>query len=131
METGESGPLHDVIAPFSGEDRESDPAEEAARNIDWAGFLAAHSPRHRTVTLGPVAGGTLREAGKRCGLKDSAAMNLKRRIATDPIEYFGEDVSRRLLDGMRLGWESDLRQSRERHLNHAGLGNEATMPVRR
>jgi hypothetical protein len=30
--------------------------------------------------------------------------------------FFGEDVIRRLLDGTRPGWESDLRMSRERHL---------------
>ena len=58
----------------------------------------------------------MREAGKRCGLKDSAALNLKRRIAADLIEFFGEDVIRRLLDGVRPGWESDLRTVRERHL---------------
>ena len=51
----------------------------------------------------------MREAGKRCGLKDSAALVLKRRIAADLIEFFGEDVIRRLLDGVSPGWESDLR----------------------
>ena len=58
----------------------------------------------------------MREAGKRCGLKDSAAANLKRKIAADLIEFFGLDAIRRLIDGCRPGWESDLRQSRERHL---------------
>ena len=47
----------------------------------------------------------MREAGKRCGLRDSAAMSLKRRIAADLLEFFGEDVIRRLLDGTRPGWE--------------------------
>ncbi len=59
----------------------------------------------------------MREGGKLCGLKDSAALNLKRRIAADLIEFFGADIIRGLLDRVRPGWESDLRMSRERHLN--------------
>jgi len=131
FEVGEPGSLHDVIAPFGSDDRESDPAEEAARNLDWQSFLAAHPPRHRTAILVLIDGGTMREAGKLCGLKDSAAAKLKRKIAADLIEFFGLDVIRRLLDGMRPGWESDLRQSRERHLClcHASSGREAAMPV--
>jgi DNA-directed RNA polymerase specialized sigma24 family protein len=131
FEIGEPGTLHDVISPFGGNDRESDPAEEAARNLDWDSFLAAHPPRHRAAILVLVEGGTMREAGKRCGLKDSAAANLKRKIAADLIEFFGLDVIRRLIDGTRPGWESDLRQSRERHLClcHASAGREAAIPV--
>ena len=130
FETGEHGVLHDVVTPFGSDDRESDPAEEAARNIDWQAFLAGHPPRHRTAILVLVDGGTMREAGKRCGLKDSAAAILKRRIASDLVEYFGEDVIRRLLDGRRPGWESDLRQSRERHLCHVSSGQDAAVSVR-
>ncbi len=63
--------------------------------------------------------------GKRCGLKDSAALMLKRRIAADLIEFFGEEVVRRLLDGVRPSWESDLRMSRERHLCHVASGSGA------
>jgi DNA-directed RNA polymerase specialized sigma24 family protein len=117
MEFGDVGTLHDVIAPPGYQGQEPDPSEEAARNIDWEMFLASHPPRHRTAILVLVEGGTMREAGKRCGLKDSAALNLKRRIAADLIEFFGEDVIRRLLDGVRPGWESDLRTVRDRHLS--------------
>ena len=115
MEFGDIGTLHDVIAshPYIGQ--EPDPAEEAARNLDWESFLALHPPRHRTAILVLVSGGTMREAGKRCGLKDSGALVLKRRIAADLIAFFGEDVIRRLLDGARPGWEFDLRTVRERH----------------
>ena len=70
----------------------------------------------------------MREAGKRCGLKDSAALNLKRRIAADLIKFFGEDVIRLLIDGTRPGWESDLRTCRERHLCHVSAGKEAARP---
>jgi hypothetical protein len=123
--SGESGALHDVIAPYGYAGQEPDPAEEAARNLDWESFLATHSVRHRIAILVLVEGGTMREAGKRCGLKDSAALNLKRRIAADLVEFFGEDVIRRLLDGIRPGWQSDLRMSRERHLCHVSAGRDS------
>jgi len=131
FEAGEYGTLHDVITPFGRDDRESDPAEEAARNLDWETFLASHPPRHRTAILVLVQGGTMREAGRRCGIGDSAALKLKRRIANDLTEFFGLDVIRRLLDGLRPGWESDLRQTRERHLHlcHVGSGQDAAGPV--
>jgi hypothetical protein len=54
----------------------------------------------------------------------------------DEVEFFGPEVIRRLLDGTRPGWESDLRQTRERHLHlchcHAacGLGQDAASPTR-
>lgn len=116
LETGESGSLHDLIAPADYHGCESDPAEEAARNLDWERFLATHSSRHRIAILVLVKGGTMRDAGKRCGLKDSAALILKRRIASDLIEFFGEEILHCLIDGTRPGWVSDLRMSRERHL---------------
>ena len=115
MEFGDTGSLHDVILPYCYQGAEPDPAEEAARNLDWESFLASHPPRHRTAILVLVSGGTMREAGKRCGLKDSGALHLKRRIAADLVAFFGEDVIRRLLDGVKPGWESDLRTVRERH----------------
>jgi hypothetical protein len=124
--------LHDIVAPLEFQGHEPDPAEEAARNLDWAEFLAAHPPRHRVAILVLVGGGSMREAGKRCGIRDAAASNLKRRIAADLVEFFGPEVIRRLLDGTRPGWESDLRMSRERHLCHchATLGQNQVRPER-
>jgi len=133
FELGEPGSLHDVITPFGTDDRESDPAEEAARNLDWDSFLASHPPRHRLAILVLVEGGTMREAGKRCGIRDSAALKLKRKIASDLTEFFGLDVIRRLLDGIRPGWESDLQTVRQRHLHMCRVtsdaGQEAARPV--
>jgi hypothetical protein len=128
LEFGDTGSLHDVIVPPGYQGQEPDPAEEAARNLDWEAFLASHPPRHRTAIMVLVSGGTMREAGKRCGLKDSAALNLKRRIAADLISFFGEDVIRRLLDGVKPGWESDLRTARERHACHVPGPVAASLP---
>ncbi|MCH7225095.1 hypothetical protein [Haloferula sp. A504] len=117
-EFGDIGTLHEVVSCHPYQGQEPDPSEEAARNLDWEAFMAAHPPRHRIAILALAEGGTMREAGKRCGIKDSAALILKRRIATDLIEFFGEDVIRRLLDGVKPSWESDLRSARERHACH-------------
>jgi hypothetical protein len=131
FDCGETGSLHDVIAPFEFQGEESDPAEEAARNLDWETFLATRPPRQRIAVRVLAEGGTMREAGKRSGLCDSAALLLKRRIATDLLEFFGPDVIRRLLDGTRPDWESDLRMSRERHLCHVECGRPSTSSERR
>ena len=108
------GTLHDVLHPFNPDDHELDPAGEAARNLDWEAFLATQPPRHRKAVLALAEGGTMREAGRRCGLKDSAALNLRRRIAADLVGFFGEALIRRLLGGLRPDWEVGLRCVRER-----------------
>ena len=107
--------LHEIVPGGAG----SDPAEDAARNLDWDQFLASHPPRHRIAVLVLARGGTMREAGRLCGISDSAACQLRRRIAGDLLEFFGEKIIRRLLSGMRPGWSSDLQAGRERHLCHA------------
>ncbi|MES2922126.1 MAG: hypothetical protein V4819_11295 [Verrucomicrobiota bacterium] len=119
FETGDVGTLHDVVSSYGYQGQESDPSEEAARNLDWKAFLARSPEKYRTAVDVLLSGGTMREAGKRCGLKDSAALNLKRRIGADLLEFFGEDTIRRLLHGVSPNWESDLRMSRDRcHQSH-------------
>ena len=122
FDSGDYGTLHDIISPFDPNSHEVDPAETAGRNIDWKNFLASHSPRHRIAILVLVDGGTMREAGLRCGLKDSAALKLKRRIAADLVDFFGDEVIRRLLCGRRPAWDAGLQASRHRHLFHASDG---------
>jgi hypothetical protein len=96
----------------------TDPSDEAARNIDWQEFLASHHPRYRIVITILARGGTMREASRCFGISDSAASSLKRRLASDLLEHFGDEVIRRLLQGSRPGWEPDLRASREKHACH-------------
>jgi hypothetical protein len=118
LEVGEAGSLHDLVSEEGYLGTETDPAEEAARNLDWAAFLDASPPRHRIALQVLVDGGTMRDAGKRCGIGDSAALLLKRRIAADLITFFGEDVIHRLLEGAGPRWQGDLRASRERYRTH-------------
>ena len=127
LDDGMCASLHDLVAPFGENEHESDPAEEGARNLDWAAFLAAHPPRHRAAIVVLAQGGTMREACRRCGLRDTAAHLLKRKIAADLLAFFGEEVIRRLLGGIRPGWEADLRCVRERHLGHAARGGQAAL----
>jgi hypothetical protein len=47
-------------------------------------------------------------AGRLCGLRDSAALLLKRRIAADLVAFFGEDVIRRLLDATPPRWQKEF-----------------------
>jgi hypothetical protein len=129
-DTGEFGSLHDVIAPCGYQGMETDPSEEAARNLDWKAFLARSPERYRIAVDVLLSGGTMREAGKRCGLKDSAALNLKRRIGADLLEFFGEETIRRLLHGVSPNWESDLRMSRERcHASHSDSFRPQAQPI--
>ena len=53
---------------------------------------------------------------------DSTALNLKRRFAADLVEFSGLNGIRHLLDGIRPGWEPDLRMVRQRHLCNAASG---------
>jgi hypothetical protein len=100
----------------------SDPADEAARNIDWEEFLALHPPRYRIAVLVLAGGGTMREAGRSCGIGDSAACQLRKSLRAALQEHFGAEMIANLLSGgVRSSWESELRASRERRLSTGAL----------
>jgi hypothetical protein len=82
--------------------------------VEFASFIPHNQDRWHKVT------GTQRIYSR----MDTAALNLRRRIASDLVDFFGEEVIRRLLGGTRPGWESDLRLTRVRHLCHAASGQE-------
>ena len=110
--------LHDVVWG-GGHAGCTDPSEEAARNLDWREFLAGQPGRHRTAILVLARGGTMREAGKQCGIGDSAACLLKKRLAEAVVGFFGLEEIVHMLGGSRPAWEPDLRAARERHACHA------------
>jgi hypothetical protein len=123
-EDGDLPTRHDMFAAPDFGGPEPDPSEEAARNLDWEAFLAEHPGRHRTVVEMLVKGETMRRAGRLCGVGDSRASAIKRRIAADLVEFFGADVVRRLLGGARPRWEADVRALRDRSLSHAHMPRE-------
>ena len=91
----------------------SDPSEDAARNLDWHDFVATLPRNQRVAVLVLARGGTMREAGRLCGLCDSAACLLRKRVAAALLEFFGSDLIGRMMAGLRPAWEPDLRASRE------------------
>jgi hypothetical protein len=93
-------------------------ASDARKCTERQEFLASHHPHYRIVITILARGGTMRESSRCFGISDSAACALKRRLARDLLEHFGDEVIHRLLHGSRPGWESDLRASRKRHACH-------------
>ena len=106
---------HEIVWA-DGSDGCTDPSEEAGRNLDWLAFIAGRPRSQRVAILVLAQGGTMREAGRKCGIGDSAASLLKKRLALEIIAFFGEEVIAHLLRGSRPAWEPDLRASREKHL---------------
>jgi len=100
----------------------TDPSEEAGRNLDWLAFIAGRPRSQRVAILVLARGGTMREAGKRCGIGDSAASLLKKRLAEAIVEFFGTEVIAHLLGGALPAWVGDLRAVRERHACHTPEG---------
>ncbi|MCH7226762.1 hypothetical protein [Haloferula sp. A504] len=97
FEDGESGALQEAMPLCDYLGTGTDPAEEAARNLDWEEFLDTHPPRYRVAVCALLEGQTMREAGRRCGISDSAALNLKRKIAADLVEFREEGDALRVL----------------------------------
>ena len=106
---------HDIVWTC-GSAGHSDPSEEAGRNLDWQQFIAVCPPRQRVAILVLARGGTMREAGRLCGIGDSSALVLRKQLAAALLEFFGSEVIAHLLGGSRPAWEPDLRASREKHL---------------
>jgi len=102
----------------------ADPSEEAGRNLDWLAFIAGRPRSQRVAILVLARGGTMREAGRKCGIGDSAASLLKKRLEQAIVEFFGIDGIVHMLGGSRPVWEPDLRASREKHLCGAAHGCE-------
>jgi hypothetical protein len=67
FETGESGTLHDVITAYAYQGAETDPSEEAARNLDWAS--SSRLPQNATALPS-----TRCWKVKRCGRQESGAV---------------------------------------------------------
>jgi len=97
----------------------ADPSEEAGRNLDWQEFIANRPPRQRVAILVLAQGGTMREAGRQCGIGDSSALVLRKQLAAGILAFFGAEVIAHLLGGARPAWEPGLRAIRERHACHA------------
>jgi len=120
--------LHEIVWPASHGPTPTDPSEEAARNLDWEAFLATRPKNHRIAILVLAGGGTMREAGRLCGIGDSAACILRKKVAAALIEFFGAHTVDRLMAGPQPAWEPDLRAGR-RHATPAHRRDPATPAI--
>jgi len=119
--------LHEIVWP--GGATPSDPSEEAARNLDWEAFLATRPEDHRIAILVLAGGGTMREAGRLCGIGDSAACTLRKKVGAALIEFFGAHTVDRLMAGPQPAWTSDLRAGRRHACTPAHRRDPATSTI--
>ena len=119
--------LHDIVWPNG--DNSTDPSEEAARNLDWEAFLATCPRGQRIAILVLAGGGTMREAGRLCGIGDSAARNLRLRIGAALVEFFGAPTVDRLMTGPQPAWASDLRAGRRHACTPTGRRDPTTPAI--
>ena len=103
----ESAPLSDLLA-----DEAEDPAQAAARNLDWEQFLSGLDDLSRRMVLTFARGETMRDLKDEAGLSDSGMSSRKRRLIAEMKEVLGPDC---LADASREpAWRSDVAAQREK-----------------
>ncbi len=89
-----------------------DPAQEAARNIDWELFLSTHDYRYGIVVQGMAEGQNLTVTAQRSGHLYSSLYALKDKLAVDLLEFLGASA---IEDSVRVpAWKSRVRIDREK-----------------
>lgn len=92
-------------------DRE-DPAQKAARKIDWEFFLASLTVREKSVVEGLLAGLNGSEIARKFGLTPSTIQYFKERLALKILEHFGPDIL--VVVRRSPKWRDNLNASKER-----------------
>ena len=106
-ETGETACVGDFVA--GGGD---DPAQAAARNLDWEDFMSGLDGLGRQMVCALAEGRTMRSLKSLAGVCDSTMSTIKRQLATAVIEHFGADC---LADVSRPPeWAIDVAAQREK-----------------
>ena len=96
---GENLTLHDVLGRS-----EADPAEQAARELDWEPLLAELDDRKLAILRTVAEGGALNRLAKRFGISNPRITQLKSELARQIKERLGDNV---LADVMRRPrWEA-------------------------
>ena len=89
-----------------------DPAQAAARNLDWEDFLTGLDGFSRRMLVALAKGETMRALKAGAGVSDSAMSSRKRKLAAAALKHFGEDC---LADaGIDPGWMADIDAHREK-----------------
>jgi hypothetical protein len=106
-ETGESVCVADLVSGDA-----EDPAQAAARNLDWGDFLSGLDGFSRKMLVAFARGDSMRSLKTGAGVSDSAMRSMKRKLAAAALEHFGEDC---LADaGVSPGWLADVAARREK-----------------
>jgi hypothetical protein len=106
-EGNESASLLDLL-----EDDAEDPAQAAARNIDWECFMSGLDDVSRRMIVAFARGDTMRDLKGMAGLSDSGMSGRKRRLIAELMEVLGPDC---LADaGREPAWRSDVAAQREK-----------------
>lgn len=91
---------------------DEDPAQEAAREIDWAELVAALRPRQVAVLRATAEGRRLDALAKELGVSPPAVSQLKQTLADAIHDRWGDNA---LADALRKpSWHSNLNVVRER-----------------
>jgi len=103
----ESISLTDMLA-----DESEDPAQAAARNLDWAQFLAGLDPLSRRMITAFAQGETMRDLKVEAGLSDSGMSGRKRKLIQQMLDVLGPDC---LAEAAREpGWRTEIIAQREK-----------------
>jgi hypothetical protein len=106
-ETDEAIMLGDLLAS----ERE-DPAQAAARDIDWDLFLATHDYRYGVIVQGLLEGKNFAETASGCRAGFIRIYQLKAKLAEDLLAFMGPQV---IADSVRIpAWRAHIMADRER-----------------
>lgn len=106
-ESVESVSLSDMLA-----DECEDPAQAAARNLDWELFLDGLDPLSRRMVQAFAEGDTMRDLKVEAGLSDSGMSGRKRKLITRMMEVLGPNC---LADAVREpAWRTEIVAQREK-----------------
>lgn len=106
-ETSDEIPLGELLAHDG-----DDPAQCAARELDWRDFLARQDPRHQSIVENLATGHTCKRTASSYGRGSSWAHQAKLALATHLKEFFGEDA---IADALRApAWRANVIAEHER-----------------
>ena len=89
-----------------------DPAQEAARNIDWNLFLQTHDYRYGILVEGMAKGENLKATAEKSGHLYSSLYGLKAKLALDLLEFLGSTA---IEDSVHVpAWRSTIRRDKEK-----------------
>ena len=89
-----------------------DPAQAAARNLDWEQFLSGLDGLSRRMIVAFAQGDTMRDLKDEAGMSDSGMSGRKRKLVAEMKEVLGPDC---LADaGREPAWRSEITAQREK-----------------